>query len=193
MELILRNRNGNRISERQRGHIEEKLGKLTRFMDDINSVEVEVSTEHRQDRGEVHRMQATLVGDRGIILRADRSAGDLYSATDMVQEVLQRQIKRYKDKHWRRGRVRRKGDEFVAPEMMQEAAPLAATEEALEERHIVRIKEFALKPMFTDEAVEQMELLDHTFFVFRDAETSNISIVYRRHDGNYGMIVPVAE
>jgi ribosomal subunit interface protein len=192
MDLIFKNRNG-KISERQREHIETKLSKLSRYLDQIEDVEVEISTEQRQDEGEVHRMQVTLVGERGVILRADRSARDLYVATDMVQDVLQRQIKRYKEKHWRRGKLRRKDSEFVMPELMSELAMEEAAAEAEPPRHMVRVKEFALRPMFSDEAVEQMELLDHTFFVFRDADTSRVSVVYRRNDGNYGMIIPVED
>jgi hypothetical protein len=154
-------------------------------------MEVEVSTEQRQSQGEVHRMQATLVGDHGIILRADQSAGDLYTATDMVQEVLQRQIKRYKDKHWRRGKLRRRGGEFVPAELLIGEGGTAepTSTDMVDERHVLRVKEFSVKPMFSDEAIEQMELLEHSFYVFRDADTSRISIVYRRRDDNYGMIV----
>jgi hypothetical protein len=117
----------------------------------------------------------------------------------VVQENLQRQIKRYKEKHWRRGRMRRQGGKFVEtePAMVEPAMvdmPVATYEDALNGEsdvpQIVRTKEFTLRPMFSDEAVEQMELLGHSFFVFRDADTAHISVVYRRNDGNYGLIVP---
>jgi ribosomal subunit interface protein len=190
MELIFKNRNG-RLSERQREHIEIKLSKLSRFFDPIKTLTVEISTGQSQDMGEFHRVQATLVGDRGVILRADQRSQDMYTAVDMVQDVLERQIKRYKDKHWRRGRMRRKGGEFVPSEtLVAEPAPEPAADEPEPERQIVRVKEFALTPMYSDEAVEQMELLDHTFFVYRDADTERVSIVYRRHDGNYGLLIP---
>ncbi len=190
MELIFKNRNGSKVSQRQREHIEEKLGKLARYMD-LSSMTVEVTQEQRQNQGEAYCVQVTLVGQHGVILRGEQKAVDLYTATDMVQEVLQRQIKRFKEKHWRRGRLRRKGDEFVVPELEPATEVDAAMlTETGEERRILRVKEFALKPMFSDEAVEQMELLDHNFFVFRDADSSKVSIVYRRKDGNYGLIVP---
>ncbi len=197
MDLIFTSRNG-KVSERQRAHIEEKLSKLSRYTNSISSAKVEVSSEQRQDQGEVQRLQVTLIGDRGIILRADQSAPDLYTATDMVQNVLQRQIKRHKEKHWRRGNLRRKGGEFVAADLLSEPTATAdgtapdSADDPAQERHIVRVKEFALKPMFSDDAIEQMELLDHSFFVFRDAETMHVSVVYRRKDGNYGLIVPDA-
>lgn len=190
MDLIFKNRNGSKLSERQREHVEEKLGKLSRYLDGLSNAQVEISTEQRRGQGEVQRVQVTLVGERGIILRADQVGDNLYTTVDMVQEVLQRQIKRYKEKHWRRGKTRRKGDEFVFGELQPQEATATATAEIEAWPQIVRVKEFTLKPMFSDEAVEQMELLDHSFFVFRDAESEQISIVYRRKDGNYGLIMP---
>jgi ribosomal subunit interface protein len=184
MELILKSRNG-KISDRQREHIEGKLAKLERYLDLINKVTVEVSEANQRGQGVMHRVQATVVGERGILLRAEEQAADLYVAIDAIQGTLQRQIQRYKDKHWRRGRLRRQGGEIVSVGM--ETTP-SEPEENLP--RIVRTKEFAVEPMFSDEAVEQMELLGHAFFVFRDAETSQINVLYRRKDGDYGLIVP---
>jgi ribosomal subunit interface protein len=187
MELILKSRNG-RISERQRTHIEEKMNKLARYLDQISKMTVEIAEEQRRTEGVVHRVQVTLVGEHGILLRAEQRAPELFAAVDEVHDALQRQIKRYKDKHWRRGKLRRQGGEIVEaqPELNGAAAPAAEEQPA----RLVRTKEFQVKPMFSDEAVEQMELLGHTFFVFRDAETNRINVLYRRDDGNYGLIVP---
>lgn len=186
MDLIVKTRNG-RVSEAQRAYIEEKISKLGRYLDRISKATVEVSEEQRRNEGMVHRAQVTLVGDHGILLRAEQRAGDLHAAVDAVHDTLQQQIKRYKDKHWRRGKLRRRGGEIVeVPELAEGRA------EPIDEQQprIVRTKEFQVKPMFSDEAVEQMELLGHNFFVFRDAETSHINVLYRREDGNYGLIVP---
>jgi putative sigma-54 modulation protein len=187
MELIVKSRSG-KVSERQRAYIEEKLSKLGRYLDQISKLTVEIAEEQRRNEGIVHRAQVTLVGEHGILLRAEQRAGDLYSAVDEVHDTLQRQIRRYKDKHWRRGKLRRQGGEIV--ESTQEAADGAAPEIEEQRLRIVRTKEFQVKPMFSDEAVEQMELLGHNFFVFRDAETDRINVLYRREDGNYGLIVP---
>lgn len=190
MEFILRNRNG-KVSDRQRTHIEEKLSKLDRYLESAQSVMVEISSDKRRNqRNEVQRMQVTLVAEHGVILRADQTFEDLYKALDQVHDILQRQIMRYKDKHWRRGKLRRKSGELTPSEPAPAVAVVATAEDEEEEPRIVRVKEFALKPMFTDEAIEQMELLDHSFFVFRDADTSQVSVVYRRKDGHYGLIVP---
>jgi ribosomal subunit interface protein len=190
MELIIKSRNG-RITERQRVHIQEKMSKLERYLEYVHSATVEISSETRRNqKHEVYRLQVTLVGEHGIILRAEQSDHDMFRAIDLVQNVLQRQIKRYKEKHWRRGKLRRKSGLFV-PSDATLAGEATADNEAVEETpRIMRVKEFDLKPMFSDEAVEQMELINHSFFIFRDADTSLISVVYRRNDGNYGLIVP---
>ncbi len=194
MDMIIKNRNG-KVSERQRQHIEEKLGKLGRYLPDIQSFTVELSSQHHRDNGDTHRMQVTMVGEHGVILRADKSAPDLFAATDQVQDVLQRQIRRYKDRHWRRGKLRHTGTAFVEPDLppVEQSSDPVMVGDLEEPHHILRVKEFTLRPMHSDEAVEQMELLGHTFFVFRDAQTERVSVVYRRNDGNYGLIIPVED
>lgn len=184
MDLTITSRN-NKLSEKQRDYIEEKLGKLMRYDDQLGSAKVEISTEQRTSQGEVHRVQVTLVGEHGVILRAEQAAADLREATDRVQDVLQRQVTRYKDK---RERKRRKADQVETA-----AVPVAVGAAEEDDGQIVRVKEFALKPMFSEEAIEQMDLLGHTFFVFRDAQNSRVSVVYRRRDGQYGMIVPIED
>lgn len=191
MDLIIKSRNG-KITERHRNYIEEKLGRLERYMDQIKSATVEVHTQQQRQAGEMHRVQVTLVGERGVILRAEEQAADLMTAVDEVQSVLQRQITRYKEKYWRRSnRLRRQEVERLS-ELETAVAiddlPDTAGDEA--EPELIRTKEFTLRPMFTDDAVEQMELLGHTFFVFQDAETSRVSVLYRRRDGHYGLIIP---
>lgn len=191
MELTVKSRNG-KVTERQRRHIDEKLSKLARYMDGINSATVEVLNEQLRSTGETYRVQVTLVGEHGVILRAEEQAGDLFSAVDAVQQVLERQIKRYKEKYWRRGRNRR-GERAVAP-VEAEVAPVAVAEPEVEEGSpapvVIRTKQFHLRPMFVDDAIEQMELLGHNFFVFQDAESEKMAVLYRRRDGNYGLIVP---
>jgi len=185
MEFIVKSRNG-KVTQRDQEYIKEKIGKLERYLDLISKVTVEVGEAPRRNQGNMHRAQVTLVGDHGILLRAEEYAPDLNSAIDTVHDNLQRQIQRYKDKHWRRGKLRRQAGEIV--EVGIETNGAADDGEA--RPRIVRTKEFQVKPMFSDEAVEQMELLGHDFFVFRDAENSQINVLYRREDGNYGLIMP---
>ncbi|GIV88565.1 MAG: ribosomal subunit interface protein [Chloroflexus sp.] len=194
MEFTIKSRNG-KISERQREHIEEKLAKLGRYLNGITSITVEVQHEQQRNVGEVYRVQTTLVAEHGVILRAEERAADLYAAIDEVQEVLQRQIQRYKDKYWRRSRELRRATNGLTP--AEEVAIAEAETEAMTApvetepvAKVIRTKTFRLRPMFVDDAIEQMELLGHNFFVFQDAETMQISVLYRRRDGNYGVIVP---
>ncbi len=194
MELTIKSRNG-KISDRQRAHIEEKLAKLARYLNGITSITVEVQHEQQRNAGEVYRVQTTLVAEHGVILRADERAPDLYAAIDEVQDVLQRQITRYKEKYWRRGREQRRSSNGLTPaeaialaEVTAETTTAPAEEEASPK--VIRTKTFPVRPMFVDDAIEQMELLGHSFFVFQDAETMKLSVLYRRRDGNYGVIVP---
>ncbi|MBO9320784.1 MAG: ribosome-associated translation inhibitor RaiA [Roseiflexus sp.] len=189
MDLIVKSRNG-KISERQRQHIEQKLSRLDRYLDRIAQVTVEHMEEMRRNEGNVHRVQVTVVGDHGVLVRAERRAPELYAAIDEVYDTLQRQIERYKDKHWRRGKLRRQGGQIVEALPELPAPSLADTQEEEERPRIVRTKEFQVKPMYSDEAVEQMELLGHNFFIFQDADTGKLNVLYRRQDGNYGLIVP---
>ncbi|PDW04580.1 ribosome hibernation-promoting factor, HPF/YfiA family [Candidatus Viridilinea mediisalina] len=189
MELTIKSRNS-KITERQRSHINEKLSKLVRYMGGITSATVEVHTQQQRNAGEVSRVQVTLVGEHGVILRAEEQSNDLFSAIDQVQSVLQRQIKRYKEKYWRRERAPRPVEAFVVNEPDLPTAEAAPDEEADHDHELIRTKQFTLRPMFTDDAIEQMELLGHNFFIFQDAENQRLSVLYRRRDGNYGLIVP---
>lgn len=182
MELIVKSRSG-RVSERHRSYIEEKLTKLQRYLDGIEKITVELDEDQRRSDGALQRAQVTLVAEHGILLRSDQRASDLFSVIDDVTDTLQRQIKRYKEKNWRRGRLRRQDEVFGE---LPTSEPVATAEV---QARIVRTKEFQIKPMYNDEAVEQMELLGHNFFVFRDAETNQVNVLYRRSDGNYGLIV----
>lgn len=187
MELVVKSRNG-KITQRQQNYISEKLAKLERYLDLIDKATIEVAEEQRKTEGSVHRVQVTLVGNRGVLLRAEERAPDLYAAVDGVQHSLQRQIERYKDKYWRRGKLRRQAGEIIE---IEQPTPAPIEVDQTEPPRLVRTKEVYTKPMFSDEAVEQMELLGHDFFMFRDADTDQINVVYRRRDGNYGVLVPV--
>lgn len=189
MELIFRSRNG-KVSERQRTYIEEKLGKLDRYLDNqITQATVELMEAQSKNEGSTYRAQVTLVGEHGIILRSEQRAGDLYAAIDAIHDTLQRQIKRYKERYWRHGRPRRQAG-AVVPHLAETTRDPADVADDEYRPQIVRTKEFQVKPMSSEEAVEQMELLGHDFFVFRDAESGGINVLYRRQDGNYGLIVP---
>lgn len=185
MKVVIKSRNG-RVSENQRAFIEQKLHKLERYLDGIGDVTVDLNKAQLRGVGEVHIAQVTLHTPQGTILRAEERDGDLFKAVDALHDALQRQVTRYKDRHYRRGKLRRQGGELIDSGPVPDPADTSDAEQ----RHIVRTKTFSYKPMYSDEAIEQMELLGHAFYVFTDADTNNVSVVYRRQDGNYGMIVP---
>lgn len=184
-----------KLHDRQRAYIQEKLGKLERYLEGISDWKVECRFETLRGLGDIFTVQVTLLAERGIILRAEEREKDLNAAVDQVHDNLQRQIRRYKEKHYRRGRLRRSAGEIINTPLPAYVADASVdgedtAPETLEDRQILRAKDVTLRPMFSDEAIEQMELLGHAFFVYRDAETEKISVVYRRNDGNYGLIMP---
>lgn len=126
----------------------------------------------------IHRVEATIPLNR-YILRAEESSGDMYASIDGVVDKLERQIRKYKTKVNRKGKVQTFADTVEA-----NVAPLD------EDEKVIKTKTFVLKPMDEEEAIMQMELLGHTFFVFLHAETNNVNVVYKRKDGQYGLIQP---
>jgi putative sigma-54 modulation protein len=148
---------------------------------------VDLSNQNARSAVERQIAQITIRDDRGTILRAEERSNDMFAAIDTVIDKLYRQIERYQGRRkrkWRGGNAA--ADELVAIE------PLSMEDEEAdeEEQTIVRYKRFALHPMSTDEAIEQMELLDHDFFVFFNIEEEAINVLYRRHGGNYGLLQP---
>ncbi len=181
MELIIKGRNIE-ITDRLRDYAEKKMGKLDRYLPTINEVWVELSVEGAKAAHDRQVCQVT-VRANGTILRAEERSDDMFTAIDAVLDKIYRQIARYKGK--RQNRWRSAG---VQPEPL----PLEIEEEEEEEEAsaIVRFKRFPVTPMNPEEAVEQMELLGHDFFVFFNADEGQINVLYRRKDGNYGVIQP---
>lgn len=180
---------GIEVGSRLQEHIEKKVGKLDRYLSTIREARVDV-TELGASRASADRYVAQLtIPMRGTVLRAEERNSDLFSAIDQVLNKMYRQIERYKGKH-RRGR----GDGMSAAEITAEPEETAPGGEAEENdgRAIVRRKQFAIQPMSEAEAVEQMELLGHDqFFVFYSSDNKRLNVLYRRRDGDYGLIDPV--
>lgn len=189
MELTIKGHNID-ITTRLENYVEKKVGRLDRYMPSLSGVSVELTTQNSRSAVQRQIAQITIRDNRGTILRAEERSSDIFAAIDTVIDKLYRQIQRYQGK--RRRRWRGGGgvaEEFVAGE------PLPFDEEedeeaADEEPGIVRYKRFALHPMAAEEAMEQMELLDHDFFVFFNIEEDAINVLYRRRDGNYGLLQP---
>ncbi len=171
------------VTDYLRDYIEKKVGKLDRYLPEIGEARVDLSTENTRSAGELQVAQITLRAN-GKYIRAEERTHDIFGAIDAVLDKLYRQIARYKGK--REDRWKGKGAYQPEPLPIQSEAELEE-----EEGTIVRRKEFRMYPMDEREAVEQMELLGHNFFVFHNVETGEINVVYRRKDGDYGLIVPV--
>ena len=167
------------VSESIRSYAEEKLGKLERQLADPTQVEVELSVERNPSIAASHIAEAT-IWTKGPTLRAREASPDMKASIDQLVDKLERQVTRYRQKR-RRGRSR---DNGAVPVEENPGAPDDA------EPEIVKTKQFAVKPMSPEEAVLQLELVGHDFFVFRNGESGEVNVVYRRRDGGYGLIEP---
>lgn len=180
MELIIKGKNVE-VTDRLRDYVEKKVGKLDRYLPSITEAWVELSTEGTKAAEDRQVCQIT-VRSNGTILRAEERSDDIFTSIDTVLDKMYRQIARYKGKRKHRWRS--------APSM-PEPLPIEVEEEEVEELStIVRVKRFPMTPMNAEEAVEQMELLGHDFFVFYNAEEGRINVLYRRKEGNYGLLQP---
>ena len=181
MELQITGKN-TELSPDVRGYIERKLGKLNRHLPNILESKVEI-TEEKTKSPQQHYVVQVTVNSKGTLLRGEERAEDLYGAVDKVVDVMNRQIEHFKGKRFKKGR----GTSF-ARGVVREAVE-AETETEI--RRVTRVKRFAVNPMSVDEAIDQMELLGHDFFLFFNTEEKDLNLVYRRRDGNYGVIQPV--
>ncbi|MCX8007922.1 MAG: ribosome-associated translation inhibitor RaiA [Coriobacteriia bacterium] len=161
-----------------REYAEEKVGRVAKLLNDnlVMSIEIELSAEHNPAIEKKHVAEVTMF-TKGHVVRAKEAAVDMYAAIDLVSEKLERQAYKLKTKMQ---------DRHKAPTQPVPAEP------AVEQREpsIVKRKVIEVKPMAVEEAALQMELLGHDFFVFASAETESINVLYRRSDGDYGLIVP---
>lgn len=158
------------VTQALRQYSEEKIGKFEKFLSNISEAVVTLSVQKHRHKAEA------LLKVNGYLIQAEAVTGEVYSAIDEVVEKLEKQVKKYKEKQ----HDYRKGDKKHHEDKHHKA----------ETGMIVKEKKFEMKPMQPDEAVHQMELLDKDFFVFINDRTNDINVVYRRKDGNYGLIEP---
>jgi len=166
----------------------KKVERTAKFFDDGRSdarAEVELIHERNPSIPEPEVAEATLFIN-GTVLKAREASADMYASIDRMSDKLERQVRRYRGRQidrWRGQRERHVQEEAPQPLVVEEEADEIGA-------RIVRTKQFQMKPMSPEEATLQMELLDHAFFVFTNADTGQINVVYRRRDGNYGLIEP---
>ncbi|PRO65616.1 ribosome hibernation-promoting factor, HPF/YfiA family [Alkalicoccus urumqiensis] len=171
------------ITDSLRDHVEKKVGKLERYFDSTPSSDVHVKMSVLNNE---QKVEITIPMPK-LLLRAEEKHADMYAAVDLVIEKLERQIRKHKTKVNRKFR----GDDSLKYMFKNELEPLAEEEVPDDdELEIVRTKRFDLKPMDAEEAILQMDMLGHSFFVFSNSVNGDTNVVYRRRDGRYGLIEP---
>ena len=179
MKLQIIAKNNVEISETLESYVEKKVGKLGRYLPIIGEGKVEISHEGAKLPEKRFIVQVTL-DSKGVLIRAQEKSKDIRTAIDKVVDVLSKRIERYKGRLYDKGR----GVSFA-----RQGAAVDA-EEVEAPKRVVKSKHFLVKPMPLDEAIRQMELLGHDFFLFIDADTERLNLLYRREDNDYGLIEP---
>lgn len=156
-------------------YVEKRLSKVTKHFETVGEISVLLTVVKGR-----HSVEVTLPLQGGILIRGEESTMDMYTSIDLVVEKLDKQIEKQKTKLSRRYRMN----------MKTESAGAGRAVEEDDEYPVVKTKRFAVKPMDIQEAIMQMNLVNHDFFVFRNADTEEVSVVYRRKDGQYGLIEP---
>lgn len=178
MRLDIRGKNLE-VTEALKDYTTKRLSKLEKYIDDMKEAQVALSVE-----GEGHKVEVTIPLN-GVILRGEEASEDMYSSIDLVVEKLEKQIEKYKTRLYRNDR-----GVGLKKAWLEESKRDLESDQDVEKFKIVRTKRFALKPMDEEEAIMQMNLLGHTFFVFFNSRSEEVNVVYRRKDGNYGLIEP---
>ncbi len=163
------------LTEGLKAAVEEKLSKLDKYFNEDTQANVTLSVEKERQKIEV------TIPVKGSIIRSEQVSNDMYVSIDLVEEVIERQMKKYRNKLVSR---QQEPGEFFAEEFISKA------DDEEEEISIIRSKKFGMKPMYPEDACVQMELLGHNFFVFRNAETDEVNVVYKRRGNTYGLIEP---
>jgi len=169
MQVTVRGKNVE-ITNAIREYVEKKLGKIEKFID----LPLEAQVNCMVERGR-HIVEVT-AHLNGMVLRGEEATNDMYASIDLVSDKLEKQVQKYKS------RFKKRGKEAVVADALET--------EGREEGRVVKTKQFPVKPLTVDEAIMHMNLVSHDFFVFTNAETDKVNVLYRRKDGNYGLLEP---
>ena len=179
MELQILARNDVTVSPAIEEYAMSRIGKMARYLPSIDGGKVEISREGTRQPDQRFVVQATL-NSNGMVIRAQEKGDDVRTAIDRVVDALTNRVSRYKGKRFEKGK-----------DTVRTMEPAPASDADSEQRgRVVKTKQFTLKPMPVDEATEQMELLGHDFFLFVNADNGQANLLYRRKDGDYGLIEP---
>lgn len=184
MELVVHGRNVE-VTDWIQEYADKKVGKLERYLPQVNEARMELSQNASRAAADRYTAQIT-IWSNGQILRAEESTSDIFASIDASVDKMAGQIRRFKG---RRYHGRRRASAAANAE-----AKIAATAEEVvdepENGRIIRRKEFVLQPMDEEEAMAQMEMLGHDFYIYYDVDAKGVNVVYRRKDGNYGLLQP---
>lgn len=183
MGLIIKGKNIE-VTEKAKDYIEKRVDKFDRHLNNITETKVEISEEKTKSKDNRHIVEIT-IDLQGMLLRSEERAADMFSAVDIAVETMDRQVLRYKEKL--QGRKRRKQSIDAKAAAKEADAP---PEEEIEESRLIKVKRFGMKPMSPDEAIDQMELIGHDFYVFFNDRSEQANVVYRRKGSGYGLIEP---
>lgn len=186
MNIIINGKNIE-LTESLSNYVHEKFSKLSTYFEHILEIDVTLSVEPIKNKEERQIVEVTIWAN-GSVLRASESSPDMYASIDLVIDKLERQLIKYKEKL--KDIPRRIAQKKREQEATHTIFTLNEKDTESNEPKIIRTKKFALKPMFPDEAAMQLELLGQDFVVFSNAQTNEVNVVYRRNDGNIGLIEP---
>ncbi len=184
MELTITGKNIE-INDTIRKYAEKKIGRLDRYLPNIIDGRVELVVDEGARAAEDRQIAQVTLRTKKVILRAEEASADIFASIDAVVEKMQRQVDRYKGKRFAKRGAEGEVESAVAGEAVE-----AEDEAAEESRTVARVKRFRMVPMDETEAIEQMELLGHDFFVFFNVNVNQINVLYRRRNGEYGLIQP---
>lgn len=174
MRMVITGRNIE-LTEGLKAAVNDRLSKLEKYFAPDTEVQVTLSVEKERQKAEV------TIPVKGTLIRSEQVSSDMYISIELVEEVIERQLKKYRNKLVTKTQSAAEAfnDDFMARDLEEE-----------EEIRIVRTKKFGMKPMYPEDACLEMELLGHDFFVFRNAETEEVNVVYKRKGNTYGLIEP---
>jgi len=173
------------VSQKDSDYLERKLQRLERMLDERCEADVELRIEGNRKVADSHVVEVSLLID-GLLLRGEAAASTFRAAADEVVDKLERRTVDAKE----RPRDRRRAEQVRFVEAETREAPTAVLESG-EESRVVKVKRFAIEPMFEEDAISRMDELGHTFFIFVNAENERVAVLYRRRDGRLGLIEPV--
>jgi putative sigma-54 modulation protein len=185
MDCIIRGENL-QLTDALKDYVEKKLSRLERYFEKSFSSKVNVTLSVVR---ELHNVEVTIPMIGAGILRAEERSEDMYASIDLVLEKLERQIRKLKTKVNRKIRLNAERKAVFQENSFDSSASRSEPDE-LDEYELVRTKSFNMKPMDVEEAILQMNMVGHNFFVFSNSQNSQINVVYRRNDGRYGLIEP---